>query len=105
MDAQLQDTISGFDHTLGAVEAIGEDKSSKDLRDALNNGVRIVITTLQKFPVIYQEVDKVVGRNYAIIVDEAHSSQTGNSALKLKTALADTEEAVSYTHLLLWAGV
>ena len=94
LDAQLQDTISGFDHTLGAVEAIGEDKSSKDLRDALNNGVRIVITTLQKFPVIYQEVDKVVGRNYAIIVDEAHSSQTGNSALKLKTALADTEEAL-----------
>lgn len=94
LDAQLQDTISGFDHTLGAVEAIGEDKNSKDLRDALNNGVRIIITTLQKFPVIYQEVDKVAGRNYAIIVDEAHSSQTGNSALKLKTALADTEEAL-----------
>lgn len=94
LDAQLQDTISGFDHTLGAVEAIGEDKNSKDLRDALNNGVRIIVTTLQKFPVIYQEVDKVAGRNYAIIVDEAHSSQTGNSALKLKTALADTEEAL-----------
>ena len=94
LDAQLQDTISGFDHTLGAVETIGEDKNSKDLRDALNNGVRIIVTTLQKFPVIYQEVDKVVGRNYAIIVDEAHSSQTGNSALKLKTALADTEEAL-----------
>ena len=94
LDAQLQDTISGFDHTLGAVEAIGEDKNSKDLRDALNNGVRIIITTLRKFPVIYQEVDKVAGRNYAIIVDEAHSSQTGNSALKLKTALADTEEAL-----------
>ena len=94
LDAQLQATISGFDHTLGAVETIGEDKSSKDLRDALNNGVRIIVTTLQKFPVIYQEVDKVAGRNYAIIVDEAHSSQTGNSALKLKTALADTEEAL-----------
>ncbi len=94
LDAQLQETISGFDHTLGAVETIGEDKTSKDLRDAINNGVRIIVTTLQKFPVIYQEVDKVAGRNYAVIVDEAHSSQTGSSALKLKAALADTEEAL-----------
>ena len=94
LDAQLQATISSFDHTLGAVETIGEDKNSKDLRDALNNGVRIIVTTLQKFPVIYQEVDAAKGRNYAIIVDEAHSSQTGSSALKLKAALADTEQAL-----------
>lgn len=94
LDAQLQATISGFDHTLGSVETIGEDKNSKDLRDAINNGARIIVTTLQKFPVIYQEVDKVEGRNFAIIVDEAHSSQTGTSALKLKAALADTEEAL-----------
>ncbi len=60
----------------------------------MNTGVRIIVTTLQKFPVIYQEVDKVSGRCYAIIVDEAHSSQTGSAALKLKTALADTEEAL-----------
>lgn len=94
LDAQLQETISGFDHTLGAVETIGEDKNSKDLRDSINNGVRIIVTTLQKFPVIYQEVDKVAGRNFAVIVDEAHSSQTGNSALKLKAALANTEDAL-----------
>jgi len=94
LDAQLQATISSFDHTLGAVETIGEDKTSKDLRDALNNGVRIIVTTLQKFPVIYQEVDAAKGRNYAVIVDEAHSSQTGSSALKLKAALADTEQAL-----------
>lgn len=94
LDAQLQETISGFDHTLGAVETIGEDKNSKDLRDAINNGARIIVTTLQKFPVIYQEVDSAKGRNYAVIVDEAHSSQTGSSALKLKAALADTEDAL-----------
>ena len=94
LDAQLQDTISGFDHTLGAVETIGEDKNSRDLRDALNAGARIIVTTLQKFPVIYQEVDSAKGRNYAVIVDEAHSSQTGSSAMKLKAALADTEEAL-----------
>lgn len=94
LDAQLQATISSFHHTVGAVETIGEGKNSKDLRDAINNGIRIIVTTLQKFPVIYQEVDKTNGRNFAIIVDEAHSSQTGSSALKLKTALADTEEAL-----------
>ncbi len=94
LDAQLQETISGFDHTLGAVETIGEDKNSGHLRDALNAGVRIIVTTLQKFPVIYQEVDEAKGRNYAVIVDEAHSSQTGTSAMKLKAALADTEDAL-----------
>ncbi|MCQ2159705.1 MAG: DEAD/DEAH box helicase family protein [Bacteroidales bacterium] len=94
LDAQLQETISGFDHTLGTVETIDEKKSSKDLRDAINNGVRIIVTTLQKFPVIYEEVDKVAGRNFAVIVDEAHSSQTGSSAMKLKAALADTSEAL-----------
>ena len=94
LDAQLQETISGFDHKLGAIETIDEKKTSKDLRDAINDGVRIIVTTLQKFPVIYQEVDKVAGRNFAVIVDEAHSSQTGSSAIKLKTALADTEAAL-----------
>ena len=94
LDAQLQETISGFDHKIGAIETIDEKKSSQDLKNAINNGVRIIVTTLQKFPVIYTEVDKADGRNYAVIVDEAHSSQTGSSAIKLKTALADTEDAL-----------
>ncbi len=94
LDRQLQDTISSFDHTLGTVETIGEGKTSKDLRDAINNGSRIIVTTLQKFPVIYTEVENTVGKGFAVIVDEAHSSQTGSSATKLKTALADTEAAL-----------
>ncbi|MDK7259126.1 hypothetical protein QP470_11915, partial [Streptococcus agalactiae] len=49
---------------------------------------------LQKFPVIYQEVDQVEGRNFAVIVDEAHSSQTGNSAQKLKAALSDKSKSL-----------
>ena len=84
LDSQLQETISGFDHTLGTVETIDDKKNSYDLRDAINAGVRIIVTTLQKFPVIYQEVESVTGENFAVIVDEAHSSQTGSSALKLK---------------------
>ena len=94
LDAQLQETVTGFDHTLGSVCAIDEKKTSKDLRDALNAGKRIIVTTLQKFPVIYEEVDDTKGKRFAVIVDEAHSSQTGESAMKLKVALADTSDAL-----------
>ena len=94
LDAQLQATVSGFDHVVGTIAAIDNRMTSADLRDAINAGVRIIVTTLQKFPVIYQEVDKVKGRCFGVIVDEAHSSQTGESAIKLKTALADTEDAL-----------
>lgn len=94
LDRQLQNTISAFDHTIGTVETIGEGKTSKDLRDAINNGSRIIVTTLQKFPVIYEEIDNTKGKKFAVIVDEAHSSQSGQSAIKLKTALADTEQAL-----------
>lgn len=94
LDSQLQETISSFEHQTGLVATIGDGKTSKDLRDAINDGKRIIVTTLQKFPVIYQEIDANNGRNFAIIVDEAHSSQTGQSAMKLKTALADTEDAL-----------
>jgi len=94
LDSQLQDTISSFDHTFGLVETIGEGKTSKDLRDAINSGKKITVTTLQKFPVIYEEIEDNQGKRFAIIVDEAHSSQTGSSAQKLKTALADSEEAL-----------
>ena len=94
LDKQLQEDIMSFDHTDGVVETIDHKKRSKDLRDAINDGKRIIITTLQKFPVIYEEVENTKGKRFAIIVDEAHSSQTGSSAQKLRTALADKEEAL-----------
>ena len=94
LDQQLQATVSSFDHTLGSVVTIDDKKNSGDLRDAINDGKRIIVTTLQKFPVIYSEIESAVGKRYAIIVDEAHSSQTGQSALKLKTALADVSDAL-----------
>lgn len=94
LDQQLQATISSFDHTLGSVETIDDKKSSKDLLADINKGKRIIVTTLQKFPVIYEQVNSAVGKHYAIIVDEAHSSQTGQAAMKLKTALADVTDAL-----------
>lgn len=91
LDSQLQDTIYQFDHVDGVVQKI--DKNAAQLKDAIENGAPIIITTLQKFPVIYKEV---MGQkqNFAIIVDEAHSSQTGEAARKLKKALADTSVAL-----------
>lgn len=94
LDKQLQETIYQFEHQKGVVVKIDDEKTSKDLKEALDDGKRIIITTLQKFPVIYDQVDDVSGKKFAVIVDEAHSSQTGNSAKKLKIALADREEAL-----------
>lgn len=91
LDAQLQDTISGFDHAVGSICVIDAKKSSKDLRDALNDGKRLIVSTIQKFPVIFDEVESS-GKSFAVIVDEAHSSQKGENAIKLKKALADIEE-------------
>lgn len=89
LDAQLQDTVYQFDHTRGVVQKI--DKNAKQLLEAINNRVPIIITTLQKFPVIFEQV-KAGDRNFAVICDEAHSSQTGLAAKKLKFALANMEK-------------
>lgn len=88
LDTQLQETISGFDHQIGSVCVINKDMHASDLRDALNDGKRLIVSTLQKFPVIFEEVEST-GKRFAVVIDEAHSSQTGRSAQKLKTALAD----------------
>ena len=89
LDSQLQDTVYQFDHVDGVVVKV--DKNAQQLKQAIENGAGIIITTLQKFPVIYKEVNSG-SKRFAVIVDEAHSSQTGDAAKKLKRALADTEE-------------
>lgn len=94
LDSQLRDTIAGHDHTTGVIVAIDDKKNSQDLKDAINGGARIITTTLQKFPVIYREVVHAAGRRYGIIIDEAHSSQGGSAAAKMKAALADTAAAL-----------
>lgn len=93
LDTQLQDTIYQFDHVDGVVEKIDKGKTSKDLLNAINDGRDIIITTIQKFPRIYKDI---VGenKNFAIIVDEAHQSQTGETAKKLKEGLANLEDSL-----------
>lgn len=94
LDRQLQETIYQFEHATGVVARIDQD--STQLAAALaGEQSRIVITTLQKFPFILDKVTDLGQRRFAVIVDEAHSSQTGEAAKDLKAALgAASTEAV-----------
>ncbi|MDQ0765252.1 type I restriction endonuclease subunit R [Streptomyces canus] len=86
LDKQLQDTIYQFTHTPGVVVRIDEDSSQ--LAGALTGSTaRIVITTLQKFPFILKKVGGLGSLRYAVIIDEAHSSQGGDGSAALKKAL------------------
>ena len=109
LDKQLQDAIYQIEHAQGVVKAI--DQNAKQLADALIDGTKIVITTLQKFPFVLRGLLRAAGaenrdkasdeekaqvkawqeaiaaRRYAVIVDEAHSSQTGETARELKGIL------------------
>lgn len=93
LDRQLQETISGLDHQKGQITVIDDKCTSQDLKDALNDGASLIVSTLQKYSVIYEEVQSK-GKKFCVIVDEAHSSQTGSHAIHLKQALADTTEAL-----------
>ena len=91
LDRQLQETIYQFEHARGVVVKI--DKDSTQLAEALaGEQARIIITTLQKFPFVLDKVGDLPDRRYAVIVDEAHSSQTGEAAKDLRLALGATEE-------------
>lgn len=92
LDTQLQDTVYQFDHVAGTVVKV--DKNSQQLKEAIEAGAGIIITTLQKFPVIFKDV-RTENHRFAVIVDEAHSSQTGDAAKKLKIALADTDKVLA----------
>jgi type I restriction enzyme R subunit len=96
LDQQLQNTIYQFEHKTGVVEKINE--NTQQLARAISNGVPIIISTIQKFPFIAQALrtleDKgeeltltTAGKRYAVIVDEAHSSQTGETASALRGML------------------
>jgi type I restriction enzyme R subunit len=85
LDKQLQQTVLQFEQTLGVVENI--DKTSGQLKDALEGGKTIIVTTLQKFPVIVDQIESLKGNRFAVIIDEAHSSQSGESTKSLKSIL------------------
>ncbi len=89
LDSQLQNTIYQFEHKSGVVQRI--DKDSQQLADAIEGSANIIITTLQKFPFVIDKVGALPSRKYAVIIDEAHSSQGGEASKKMKEVLASPE--------------
>jgi len=88
LDKQIQDNIRQFEQVPGTVAYIDENKTSQDLKDAIEANKRIIVTTLQKFPIISEVVGHYKDKTYAVIIDEAHSSQSGESARHLRKALS-----------------
>lgn len=96
IDAQLQDALFDFQRTTGVVATIKSEGASKSgqLADALAGGKKIIVCTIQTFPFALEEVRKLAateGKRFAVIADEAHSSQTGSAAAKLKQVLSPEE--------------
>ena len=94
LDNQLQDTINGFEHQVGLVEAIDDKKNSRSLAEAINDKKRIIICTIQKFLFAKKDMEKFRGRKFAIIIDEAHQGQNGESAKSLRRSLIDIGIAI-----------
>jgi type I restriction enzyme, R subunit len=96
LDSQLQDAVSGFERTAGVVAIIKGESHSKsgELAEALAGGKKIVVCTIQTFPFALKTVRELAatqGKRFAVIADEAHSSQTGEAAGKLKALLTAEE--------------
>ncbi|MCI9917713.1 type I restriction endonuclease subunit R [Clostridioides difficile] len=88
LDKQLQDAIYQLEHKNGLVVKIDDDKNSLDLADAIVNRAKIIITTIQKFQYALPKIEQLEKRRYAVIIDEAHSSTSGENMNALKETLA-----------------
>lgn len=86
LDRQLRNTVLAFEQTVGMVQPITE--GSKQLKKSLEDGKKIITSTLQKFPVISEQMREIPGKHFAIIIDEAHSSQSGESMRHLNKVLS-----------------
>ncbi len=88
LDKQIRDNIKQFGNPK-IVEAI--DKTSTQLKQALKDGKKIIVTTVQKFPVVFKDAGDLPNYKFAIIIDEAHSSQSGETASQMNWVLSDKE--------------
>ncbi|TMI97297.1 MAG: type I restriction endonuclease subunit R [Bacteroidetes bacterium] len=94
LDKQLRDAVKQFSPQAGIVEAITGEGASKtsQLRDAIANRKKVIITTVQTFPHLLDEMQELGSLKFAIIIDEAHSSQSGESAAKMNAVLSDKQD-------------
>jgi type I restriction enzyme R subunit len=98
LDDQLQSAIQQIDAKTGVVAAISNKKGAKStqLEAALKAGKPIIVVTIQTFPFVFNQIQNeswAAGKNFAIIADEAHSSQSGETAARLKKVLTEVEVA------------
>ena len=99
LDRQLQKTIKDLQQTDGVVNPV--DINSKQLKEFLEKGKDIIITTIQKFPVISETISQLKGNTFGVIIDEVHSSQSGEGSKHLKKSLLiDEEEDMDYEDLI-----
>lgn len=87
IDRQLKEAVKQFEKTLGVVVCT---EKSKDLKEGLETGKQIIVTTIQKFPFVVDEISRLKGSNFAVIIDEAHSSQGGEGMKTVKKTLSYT---------------
>ena len=101
LDKQLQQTVSKLEQTEGVVSSV--DMNSKQLQEFLEKGKDIIITTVQKFPFISETISKLKGHTFGVVIDEVHSSQTGETSKHLKKSLSvseDDEKEIDYEEMI-----
>ena len=91
VDNQLQKAVLSLDHKDGLIRVMNDECTSKDLEMAINKGIKIIATTIQKFPYIKDSVKKFSSKNFAVIIDEAHSSTNGKNMEALVKSLNNVE--------------
>lgn len=93
VDRQLQKAVLSIEHAHGLIKTMDDNCSSKDLKEALESETKIVVTTIQKFPFIVDELRNLKSKNFAVIIDEAHSSTSGKNMQAINQSLGseDTE--------------
>ena len=110
LDKQIRDTIKQLEQTKGVVNPV--DADSQQLKEFLESGKAIIVTTVQKFPVISESISKLKSKNFGVIIDEVHSSQSGETSKHLKMSLSksvldeyqegeDTDDLTDYEQKIL----
>ncbi|EAJ7111507.1 type I restriction endonuclease subunit R [Campylobacter upsaliensis] len=90
LDRQIQENVKSFTQDKNLVESITE--GSRQLKAALEEGKKIIVTTIQKFPYIADEITHLQNKSFAIIIDEAHSSQSGKNAEEMGKAIGNKND-------------
>lgn len=101
VDRQLQDAVRNIDHKNGLIRVMDDQCTSKDLANALSGNTKIIVTTIQKFPYIADSVRNLKNKNFAVIIDEAHSSTAGKEMAAITKSLASgIEETESVEEMI-----